>query len=149
MAAHTYMKTPTAIAQFLVRKVKEFMERIERIGENIFVSAERLYEREKQTLKSLVHFFNSQTQKSLAIHREKITNVHTRIRIFPLNFVFTTKTLLESKCRELLLHSNFYIQNMRGEILRKEQIFSHIPYQRIFFSRGRKSLREKYHLVLS
>jgi len=75
MAAHTYAKTPTAIAQFLVNQVEEFLTDIEENITRVIEGAqERIYE-EKQQLKNTALSLQSETGRFLKEHNEKVIRV--------------------------------------------------------------------------
>lgn len=80
MAAHTYAKTPTAIAQFLVNRVQVFLdeldEKLERIAEG---SQEKIAE-EQQRLKNHAIDLQNNTRSYLKGHSERIIRLQEIVR---------------------------------------------------------------------
>ncbi|MCK5081566.1 MAG: hypothetical protein KAR31_01545, partial [Candidatus Omnitrophica bacterium] len=72
MAAHTYAKTPTAIAQFLVNRVQVFLDDLEEKMEQIAEGAQEKIEEEQQKLKSYAISLQNSTRSYLKDHNERI-----------------------------------------------------------------------------
>ena len=80
MAAHTYAKTPTAIAQFLVNRVQVFLDELEEKMEQIAEGAQEKIEEEQQKLKSYAIGLQNNTRSYLKGHSERIVRLQEIIR---------------------------------------------------------------------
>lgn len=83
MAAHTYAKTPTAIAQFLVNRVQIFLDEIDEKLEEITSGAQEIIEEEKQRLKDSAVSLQNSTRSYLKDHNEKIIRFQEILRQKP------------------------------------------------------------------
>jgi exodeoxyribonuclease VII large subunit len=63
LVAHTSLKTPTKVAQFLIDMVRTFLEQIEYFQDEITTQANSLIEKERQILQSLAVRFDSSVVK--------------------------------------------------------------------------------------
>jgi len=87
MAAHTYQKTPTAIAQFLVERVDEFLENSrQRVDEIIQYAVSRITD-EKKNLKRSALEINNHTHYFLKKHNQDIQRITEIIRWHPLRLL--------------------------------------------------------------
>ncbi|MCK5014649.1 MAG: exodeoxyribonuclease VII large subunit [Candidatus Omnitrophica bacterium] len=80
MAAHTYAKTPTAIAQFLVNRVQVFLDELEEKMEQVTEGAQEKIEEEKQRLKNYAIDLQDNTRSYLKGHGQKIIRLQEIIR---------------------------------------------------------------------
>ncbi|OGW95790.1 MAG: exodeoxyribonuclease VII large subunit [Omnitrophica WOR_2 bacterium GWA2_45_18] len=83
LAAHTFAKTPTAIAQFLVHRVKEFVDTIDEKMDRIMDGARSRIDSEKQRLKDLASGLQGRTNRYLKDHHEKMIRITEIIRHRP------------------------------------------------------------------
>ncbi len=73
LAAHTFAKTPTAIARFLIGRVQEFMDHLEEKQDFLFEIVNRIFERRRQHIRNHALALQQstmgwiQTQKSMVV----------------------------------------------------------------------------------
>ena len=72
MASHTYAKTPTAIAQYLIARVAEFLFGLDEQLERLFHEAQETLHDHKQHLKSLASDLHQGTTLFFKDHREQL-----------------------------------------------------------------------------
>ncbi len=83
MAAHTYAKTPTAIAQFLVNRVQVFLDGLDEKLERIAGGAQEKIQKEQQRLKDCAVNLQSNTRSYLKGHNEQIIRFQEILRQKP------------------------------------------------------------------
>jgi exodeoxyribonuclease VII large subunit len=83
MAAHTYAKTPTAIAQFLVNRVQMFLDELDEKLEQITEGAQEKIAEEQQRLKDYAISLQDCTRNYLKGHNERIIRFQEAIRQKP------------------------------------------------------------------
>lgn len=84
LAAHTYAKTPTAIAQFLVATVREFMDTIEENTTKIVNHAKVKIERDKNHLRHIASTLKDSTIRFLKDHNEQLIRMRETIKTRPI-----------------------------------------------------------------
>lgn len=80
MAAHTYAKTPTAIAQFLVNRIQVFLDDIDEKLIQIAEGIQDKIEEEQQKLKSYAIDLHNNTRSYLKDHGERIIRLQETIK---------------------------------------------------------------------
>ncbi len=83
MAAHTYAKTPTAIAQFLVHRVQYFLDDIHEKLKRVMDQARENIEDEKGRLKNCALGLQENTREYLKGHTEQIIRLREVIKSRP------------------------------------------------------------------
>ena len=83
LAAHTYAKTPTAIAQFLVNRVQAFLDEIDLKLEQVVEGAQAKINEEQQKLKDHAVSLQEHTRSYLKDHNEKMIRWQEIIRQRP------------------------------------------------------------------
>jgi exodeoxyribonuclease VII large subunit len=94
MVAHTFVKTPTKGAQFLVERVKEFLESLKTIEEAVWEHSEFLFKTEKQKLSLLTGKIDSVLPRYFQWHKEELLSKK-------LNLISYVKALLTQAQQEL------------------------------------------------
>ncbi len=101
MAAHTYAKTPTAIAQFLVNRVEGFLTDIEeKIAKIIERAKERVYE-QKQRLKNTALSLQRETGRFLKDHNEHVIRVEEFMKSRPVALLRDSRRGLTAEKEQL------------------------------------------------
>jgi len=72
MVAHTFCKTPTKAAQFLVEKVRSFMESLDYLQENIIKKGENIISSSKGGLQAKTVKLESVSSRYFRFHREEL-----------------------------------------------------------------------------
>ncbi|MDP2654047.1 MAG: exodeoxyribonuclease VII large subunit [Candidatus Omnitrophota bacterium] len=80
MAAHTYQKTPTAIARFLVQRVQDFLSALETRGSLILDAAQARLAGERQGLQARAVDLQARTGGFLKSHRERMARFREVVR---------------------------------------------------------------------
>ncbi|MBN1870587.1 MAG: exodeoxyribonuclease VII large subunit [Candidatus Omnitrophica bacterium] len=94
MAANTYAKTPTAIAQFLVNRIQVFLDELDEKLQRITRGAEGIMEEERQKLKNYAMGLHKNTTGYLKGHNERIVQLREVIKQ-------RTVSLLKGRSRSL------------------------------------------------
>jgi len=101
LASFKFMKTPTAIAQFLVERVREFLEEIDRKIESILEKSKDTIKGEKQNLRLLSTNIDSQTNRFLRFHREDVSRKSSQIQMGLSNLIINLKKDLSKHFHDL------------------------------------------------
>lgn len=83
MAAHTYTKTPTAIAQFLINRIENFLGQLDAKLEQIIEGAHEKIHNEQQKLKDHATNLQDNTRVYLKSHNEQIIRIQEIIKHRP------------------------------------------------------------------
>jgi exodeoxyribonuclease VII large subunit len=116
LAAHTYQKTPTAAAQFLVTRVQAFLDDLDAKLE--FISREALakLEVEQQRLKDNALALQAGTTAYLKAHREKIIGFQEVIRQRPAGLLKSQRMALKEHQKALEKTVKMVLANNRLKI---------------------------------
>lgn len=96
LAAHTYAKTPTASAQFIVGRVKDYLTLLDEKKKYLVESVLERIAAQKNILKLNAMTLQSSTIQFLRLHREQVLVLTDSIKRTPLRQIKTTqKVLLE------------------------------------------------------
>jgi len=72
LAAHTFAKTPTAIAQFIVGRVEQFLGQMDEMLQQIMEASQQKIDEQNQSLRESAFNLQNLTMRYLKEHREKI-----------------------------------------------------------------------------
>lgn len=100
MVACSFYKTPTAIAQFLVFRIKEFMEAIDSCGGQIFASAEENVRRKEDELVKHSINFERFLLKYFMYSKENLARICTHLASLVERNIMHKGFTLESLCKE-------------------------------------------------
>jgi len=95
MSAHTYAKTPTAIAQFLVASVTEYVDALDQNGIHILTIAQQRVRSEKQRLKNFAGRLQNSTLEYLRAHDQKLIRFQEVLKHRPQGILENAKKTLE------------------------------------------------------
>lgn len=79
LAAHTYAKTPTAVAQLLIEKVKYAFDQLEDRKERLLRLTEEYFKQEQRHIKNLADAFLRTPVTRIKLSRERLRNQQERI----------------------------------------------------------------------
>ena len=113
LAAHTYQKTPTAIARLLVEKVSIFLADINERGLSIIKYSRQKIENEKQDLKDSVLNLQTLTNAFLKIHHQFLSRFSDSIIIMPDKYIFREKDVLVNLKERLSRNAVYRIKETR------------------------------------
>lgn len=106
LAAHTYQKTPTAVAQFIVQLVKSFLAEIEAKGLGIVNHAQENILVEKRHLQALAEDLQTQTGHFLRLREQMIQRFSLIVRQQPFKlfknfslYIFQQRDFIEKMSR--------------------------------------------------
>ena len=114
LAAHTYAKTPTAIAQFLVQRVQGFLDELDEKIRMIFEGATDGIEGQKQKLRSQAIDLQANTQHYLKRHHEHILRLTQVIGTRPPVFLKESRQLIDRQQENLKKSVKLYLQDERS-----------------------------------
>jgi len=101
MAAHTFQKTPTAVAQFFVQRVRDFLAGMEEKVCGVIDSFEELKNKEKEKLKGFAFSLQTDTIHLLKSHHLLVNRVMEDIKHRPLQSLREQKKRLASQKDDL------------------------------------------------
>ena len=102
LAAHSYQKTPTAVAKFLVARVENALALMDEGARELFNGLEVLMRRKRDGLRELASELQQEVQSFLRIHDRELTRAEEAIERGALRRVFAASESLESRKTELL-----------------------------------------------
>ena len=113
LAAHTYQKTPTAIARFLVEKVSAFLEDIDERGTFITDYAREKIKHEKHILKDIALNLQTLTNAFLRIHHQSLSRFSESILAVPGKYLVRQKDIFINLKERLSRHTMYRIKENR------------------------------------
>jgi len=116
MAVHTYAKTPTAIAQFLVDRIKVFLGDLDEQLEKIIEGARELIRSEQQKLRDCATELQDHTRVYLKGHIEKIIRIEEIIKHRPGALLIDHQKSLKEKQSALKKTAKIFLVNNRNRI---------------------------------
>jgi len=109
LVAHTSLKTPTKVAQFLVEKIENFKNEVEYLGEQIMDKAKFYLERENKDLKAKAVRFDSLISHYFLTHHTQLTEIEERCLSSTRYILASTKNEVRQIKRLLNIHlDNFF-----------------------------------------
>ena len=117
LAVHTYQKTPTAVAQFLVTRVQMFLDDLDAKME--FISREALIqlEEEQRRLKDNALALQAGTTAYLKAHRAKLIGLQEVIRQRPVLFLKSRREFLQEQRKLLEKEAWTFLANSRLKVM--------------------------------
>jgi len=116
LAAHTFAKTPTAIAKFLVERLKEFIAGIDGRQERLTEALRQAFKSNRTRLKENALFLQNQTVVLIRSHHQRLAGIAEALKRSPaVKFKESRKSLgdaLEHLKKIIYLH----LQNSRTKI---------------------------------
>ena len=109
LAAHTYSKTPTAIAQNLVNKVQGFLDNINKKLDIIIDLAQDKITEDKQRLKNMALNLQTFTLRFLKDHNEKVIRLTELLKYRPRSLLKESLLMLEQKQQALKMKTDIRI----------------------------------------
>ncbi len=80
LVAHTSLKTPTAVADFLIERIRVFEESIDEMSFRLFDRVEKIMQEESHRLDILSQHFKSEARAIIANQKEKLTFLSMNIQ---------------------------------------------------------------------
>jgi exodeoxyribonuclease VII large subunit len=122
MAAHTFVKTPTAAAKLLVEKTGEFLSDLDYLWERISVKTENILSENKRGLENLAVGMHNFITKYFQAHKEELQSIKHHIWHFIKVFLSKQEAdigksleILKFHSQRVLNHSRKYIEYVEGK----------------------------------
>lgn len=80
LVAHTRLKTPTAVAEFLVNRLHAFASRVDSLADTIFAYASQYSTNQRQLLEQLQHKMQTATKSMLSSRQQKLQQLGAQIQ---------------------------------------------------------------------
>lgn len=127
MAAHTYAKTPTAIAQFLVNRVKVFLDDLDEKYERVVDLALEKIRDEQQRLKNCATVLRDHTRVYLKGHNEQIIRMQEVIKHRSGALLNDHQKSLKERRSVLKKAIHIYLVNNRSKLISYQKLidFAH------------------------
>ena len=125
LVAHTKMKTPTAVAEFLITGALGFYEHILGIESQIMQKTREVLDTHEKTLERVAAEINSEGQLFLAGKKEKLGNAIHRFKSSSNQFVFQKEKKLDEVEGKLGFASRSFLGAKENGMAKFAQGFSH------------------------
>lgn len=116
LAAHTFAKTPTAVAQFLVNRVEEFLGDISDKLKYIIDTSQSKIKSEKQRLKDEAVCLQASTMRFLKVHSETIVRFSELVKYRPISFLKDSITRLDQNKIDVLEKARLRVNKERDRL---------------------------------
>ncbi len=121
LVAHTRLKTPTAVAAFLVERQREEVEAVEELERNLLAAAALLLTQEKNCLQNIGHRFQIAASRYVGNAREDLLRLNARMESLTQQKLQAQHAKLESLSARLLptLHQRLGIERQKLDYMEK------------------------------
>jgi exodeoxyribonuclease VII large subunit len=116
LAAHTFVKTPTAVARFLVERVEGFLRGIDERENRIMQGADRLLAGRHNHLKDATMSLNSKTQGLIKSHHQRLTGITEGLKRLQASLLKESRRTLGDHQNHLKKIIYLHLQNSRTKI---------------------------------
>jgi len=116
LVAHTFFKTPTALAQFLVERVRNFLENLDETHLLLIKETENILKDKKSILNLRANSLEVLTLRFLKAHHEKIVSLKENIFLSIRGLLQNLKIKPNALLKELFLNINYYLENKKKEV---------------------------------
>ncbi|MBF0503540.1 MAG: exodeoxyribonuclease VII large subunit [Candidatus Omnitrophica bacterium] len=116
LAAHTFAKTPTAIARFLVERLEEFLRGIDLRQEKIMQGALGVLEEGRSRLKDRSTVLQTRTLGLITSHHQRLAGIMENLKRGPASLIKETRKSLEDKKINLNKIIYLHLQKSRTKI---------------------------------
>jgi exodeoxyribonuclease VII large subunit len=120
MVAHTFVKTPTKGAQFIVGRVNEFINVLNEFEQKISAEVEDFVENRKNQLSLLTAKIDSTSSRYFQLHKEELSSSRSDIVNFAKRFLSLRKLELSTSHGILKLKLDAFLSGCRDDIKHKE-----------------------------
>jgi exodeoxyribonuclease VII large subunit len=124
LCAHTYFKTPTAVAQYIVNTVKTFIDSLQQRFDSIITYTQEFVKNEMKTLELKTTSLDSQTHKLFRQHIEFIASMSKEIILYPENSIRNLTKELQNRTKELPLRVKYFLEAQKKEVNHIEKVIS-------------------------
>lgn len=116
LASHTHMKTPTAIAQFLIRNIENFLLEIENKTRKIIETTNNQVKNSKQELRVLSADMAQVTNRFLGSHRGNIVDKISVLKLSAQNLIKQSKTKISNLSINLFSQTSQLLRNFKKRL---------------------------------
>ncbi len=116
LAAHTFVKTPTAIAKFLVERIKGFMEGVDARQERIIEILRQAINLKRTRLKDSAFFLQNQTLGLIKSHHQRLAGISEALKRTPAVRVKESRKSLGDTTEHIKRIIYLHLQNSRTKI---------------------------------
>ncbi len=122
LAAHTFAKTPTAAAQFLAGRVRDYLTELDEKRKSLLDLITNKLQHEKDALRSRAHVVQSGTMSYLRGHREHVLRAGESIKRLPAILIKDAGRQLKEQRQRLEKTIQLNLTNARTKIKHTEKI---------------------------
>ena len=113
--AHTKLKTPTAVAEFLIDKMTEFFELLKSYEERVLYLSTKAISDENNILNRFMRSFSMIISKNLSKNQAFLERIHTRLKHTSTQHVHSARQKLIQQKRITALYSENILQREKRE----------------------------------
>ncbi len=122
MVAHTRMKTPTAVAEFLISKMEEQEDNLLHMQDFVLNKAKQRILNETYRLQNLSHYLTASTQKQLQNEHLRLNRFESQLPLFTQTLLMHQKKLLPEFERGIAQAVHLRLDNEQKKLHLAEQI---------------------------
>jgi exodeoxyribonuclease VII large subunit len=122
LAAHTFAKTPTATAQFLVSRVRDYLNALQEKKTALFNLVENKLQHEEDALRHRAHAVQTGTMAFLRDHREHLLRAAESVKRHPSILIKDAGRALKDRNAQLLKTIQLNLTNARIKIKHSEKV---------------------------
>ena len=116
MVAHTALKTPTAVAEFIISQSLEVLNFLDEIAEKMQNSVTRRIEQEKNYLLLLSTRLPQSVQRTLTHSANHFTDLQHRLQLKTADLIVKNRTYLDQKNTQLAVAVNSLLQSQQSRL---------------------------------
>ena len=121
LVSNTSLKTPTKAAQFLVERVRNFMDRLSNLEKNIDKYIKNFLALKRRDLENSVVKFESCILRYFRFHRDDLLNKKNRLFSILKVFLITKKKELKELSTFIKLHLEEFLKKQKNDLKYKEE----------------------------
>ena len=144
LAAHTSLKTPTAVAEFIIAKAAGFLDRIEQYSELLETIVYDELDRQKQRIKSITSGFISETNMLLESKKQEINTFAKQLPLITNHFFHNRKSGLnmfgnkiETAFKQTVIRNKTHLDTKSGQLkLLTRSLVAHQKQRLLYFEKS-------------
>ena len=116
MVAHTTLKTPTAVAEFIISSSFEVLNFLDEMSEKMQNSVIRRIEQEKNYLLLLSTRLPQSVQRTLTQSVSHLTDLQHRLQLKTVDLIVKNRTYIDQKNTQLFVATNSFLQSQQSHL---------------------------------
>jgi len=116
LSAHTFAKTPTAIAKFLVDQLRIFMDGVDERQEHLLTVFRQMVQDKRTLLKDSAYFLQTRTLGLIKSHHQRLMSISEGIKRNPALRFKASRQFLQDNQSHLKKIIHLHLQNSRTKI---------------------------------